>query len=293
MLIRDKLQRGELLFSFEFFPPKTPAGEENLWSVLQELVELNPAYASVTYGAGGSTRGKTVELSHRIQSELKIDAMTHLTCVGSTKDEIAEMVDAWVELGLTNILALRGDPPKGEKDFIQTRGGFAYANELTEFLRGRYGDRISLAGACYPEGHVQSPSLDVDIDNLKRKVDAGLDFVVTQLFFDNRQYFEFVDRARSHGIEIPIIPGLMPIQSFEQIKRFAAMCGASLPPELLAALQKHSDAPDRVQELGIVHATVQALGLVQGGAPGIHFYTLNRSAATRNILSAMRVNGRI
>lgn len=293
VLIRDKLKSGELIFSFEFFPPKTANGEESLWSVLRELVELNPSYASVTYGAGGSTRSKTIELSQRIQTELKIDSMAHLTCVGATKEDTVSMVDEWVERGLTNILALRGDPPKGEKDFKHTEGGCRYANELVELLRGRYGDKICLGAACYPEGHIEATSREADMDHLKRKVDAGVDFLVTQLFFDNRVYFDFVDRAQAHGINIPIVPGLMPIQNFEQIKRFTAMCGASLPPELYAALEKRSGSPERVQELGTVHATIQSLGLIQGGAPGIHFYTLNRSAATRDILSAIRVNGRV
>ncbi|MBX2810291.1 MAG: methylenetetrahydrofolate reductase [NAD(P)H] [Myxococcales bacterium] len=293
MLIRDKLNSGELLFSFEFFPPKTQVGEENLWSVLKELVELRPSYVSVTYGAGGSTRNKTVDISHRIQSELKIDAMTHLTCVGSTRDELAEMVDSSMANGLHNVLALRGDPPKGQKIFAKAEGGFGYADELTAFLKNRYGDRVCLGGACYPEGHIEAPSLEKDLDFLKRKVDAGAEFLITQLFFDNRVYFDFVDRARGAGIHVPIIPGIMPVQNFEQIKRFTAMCGASIPSDLYAALEKRADSPERVQELGVVHATIQSLGLIQGGAPGIHFYTLNRSAATRDILGAIRVNGRI
>ena len=293
MFIRDKLASGHPLFSFEFFPPKTEKGEANLWSALEELVELKPSYVSVTYGAGGSTREKTVELTQRIQSELAIDAMAHLTCVGSTQNEIAEVMDDLVERGVVNILALRGDPPKGEEHFRPTEGGFGYANELVEFLRTRYGDKVCIGGACYPEGHVETGSTYEDLNHLKKKVDAGVEFLITQLFFDNRFYFDFVDRARAAGIDVPIIPGIMPIQNFEQIKRFTAMCGAGIPPELMLALEKRADFPERIQELGVVHATIQALGLIQGGAPGLHFYTLNKSSATRDIVGAIRVNARV
>lgn len=293
MFIRDKLAAGHPLFSFEFFPPKTEKGEENLWGVLQEMVELRPAYVSVTYGAGGSTRAKTVELTHRIQQVLGLDAMAHLTCVGSTKQEIGEIMDDLRERGVTNVLALRGDPPKGQDRFVRTEGGFGYADELVEFLRDRYGDAMCIGAACYPEGHIEAGSPYQDLTNLKRKVDAGADFLVSQLFFDNRLYFDFVDRARAAGVDIPIIPGIMPIQNVEQIKRFTAMCGASIPPDLLEALERRADNPDRVQELGVVHATIQALGLIQGGAPGVHFYTLNKSTATRDIVSAIRMNARV
>lgn len=293
MFIRDKLASGHPLFSFEFFPPKTDKGEDNLWKVLEELVELRPSYVSVTYGAGGSTRGKTIELTRRIQRTLRIDAVAHLTCVGSTQSEIAEVTDELREGGITNILALRGDPPKGEDRFTRTDGGFGYSNELVRFLKDRYGDNVCIGGACYPEMHLEAASPYEDLNNLKKKVEAGVDFLVTQLFFDNRLYFDFVDRARGAGIDVPIIPGIMPIQNFEQIKRFTAMCGASIPPELMKALEARADTPERVQELGVAHATIQALGLIQGGAPGIHFYTLNKSSATRDILGAIRVNARV
>lgn len=293
VFIRDKLAAGHPLFSFEFFPPKTEQGEENLWRVLQELVELRPAYVSVTYGAGGSTRDKTVQLTHRIQQELGIDAMAHLTCVGSTKDEIADILDELREKGVKNVLALRGDPPKGQDRFVKTEGGFAYADELVAFLKDRYGDAMCIGAACYPEGHIEAGSPYHDLTNLKRKVDAGADFLVSQLFFDNRLYFDFVDRAHAAGVDVPMIPGIMPVQNVDQIKRFTAMCGASIPGDLLELLEKRREEPERVQELGVVHATIQALGLIQGGAPGIHFYTLNKSSATRDIVSAIRMNARV
>lgn len=293
MFIKEKLAAGHPTFSFEFFPPKTEKGEQNLWSVLEELVDLRPSYVSVTYGAGGSTRAKTVDLTQRIQTDLGIDAMAHLTCVGATQTQIADVMDDLRERGVKNVLALRGDPPKGQERFERTEGGFGYADELIAFLRNRYGDAICIGAACYPEKHVECGSQYQDLANLKRKVDAGVDFLVSQLFFDNRVFFDFVDRARAAGIDVPIIPGLMPIQNVEQIKRFTAMCGASIPSDLLAELEKRSDAPERVQDLGVVHATIQALGLIQGGAPGVHFYTLNKSSATRDIVSTIRVNARV
>ncbi|MEL6188180.1 MAG: methylenetetrahydrofolate reductase [NAD(P)H] [Myxococcota bacterium] len=293
MFIKEKLAGGHPTFSFEFFPPKTEKGEQNLWAVLEELVDLRPSYVSVTYGAGGSTRAKTVDLTQRIQTELGIDAMAHLTCVGATKDQIAEVMDDLRERGVKNVLALRGDPPKGQDRFQRTEGGFGYADELVGFLRDRYGDAICIGAACYPEKHVECGSQYQDLSNLKRKVDAGVDFLVSQLFFDNRLFFDFVDRAHAAGINVPIIPGIMPIQNFDQIKRFTAMCGASIPADLLGELEKRAETPERVQDLGVVHATIQALGLIQGGAPGVHFYTLNKSSATRDIVSTIRVNARV
>ena len=218
--------------------------------------------------------------------------MAHLTCVGSTKDEIGGILNELKGGGVENVIALRGDPPKGQEQFVATEGGFNYASELVGFIRER-NDDFCLAGACYPETHPEAPSDYQDLHNLKAKVDAGVDFLITQLFFDNRLYFDFVDRARAKGITIPIIPGIMPIGNVEQIKRFTKMCGASIPPDLLAALEKRADEPSRVYELGVAHATIQCLGLLQGGAPGIHFYTLNKSTATRDILTAIRTSARI
>lgn len=292
MRIIDALRNADYpLFSFEFFPPKTPAGEEKLWAALEDLQTLKPSYVSVTYGAGGSTRTKTVEIVRKIKSNLGIEAMAHLTCVGATKEELRSVLDELWDQGIRNVLALRGDPPKGEEKFTATEGGFAYSNELASFIRENWD--FCLGGACYPEGHVEAPSAYQDLSNLKKKVDAGVQFLITQLFFDNRLYFDFVDRARAAGITVPIIPGIMPIQNVEQIKRFTKMCGATIPEKLMRELDRRADAPERVYELGVLHATIQCLGLIQGGAPGIHFYTLNKSPATRDILAAIRANARV
>ncbi len=285
------LQAGHPIFSFEFFPPKTEKGEQNLWEALQDLRDLKPSYVSVTYGAGGSTRAKTVELTSRIKRELGIEAMAHLTCVGANQDEIGSVLTELREGGIENVIALRGDPPKGMDKFEVTKGGFAYANELAQYIKSEHD--FCVAGACYPEAHPEAGSPYQDLHNLKLKVDAGAEFLITQLFFDNRMYFDFVDRARAKGITVPIIPGIMPIQNVDQIKRFTKMCGASIPPDLLAALEKRKDQPQRVHELGVAHATIQCLGLLQGGAPGVHFYTLNKSTATRDILTAIRMSARI
>jgi methylenetetrahydrofolate reductase (NADPH) len=289
--IIDRLKSGFPVFSFEFFPPKTPDGEAKLWSVLEELRSLHPTFVSVTYGAGGSTRAKTVELTSRIKSELGIEAMAHLTCVGATRDEIKAVLEELRTHRIENVLALRGDPPKGVDKFVATAGGFSFANELTEFVRA-HGD-FCIGGACYPEGHLEAASKYQDLHTVKKKVDAGAEFLITQVFFDNRFYFDFVDRAHAVGIKVPIIPGIMPILNVEQIARMTKMCGASIPEPLMKELEKRKNEPDRVHELGVVHATIQALGLIQGGAPGIHFYTLNHSSATRDILTAMRMNARL
>jgi len=289
--INEALATGYPIFSFEFFPPKTDEGEQKLWSALTDLHDLKPTYVSVTYGAGGSTRTKTVDLTRRIKHELGLETMAHLTCVGSTRDELGGVLDELNQGGIENVLPLRGDPPKGQDRFVMTEGGFRYASELTEYIRGKWD--FCLAGACYPEGHQEAASPYQDLHNLKAKVDAGVDFLITQLFFDNRLYFDFVDRVRAAGIDVPIIPGIMPVTNVEQIKRFTKMCGASIPPSFLAELEKRADKPERVMELGIAHATIQALGLIQGGAPGIHFYTLNKSTATREILTAIRMNARL
>lgn len=289
--IIDRLKSGFPVFSFEFFPPKTPAGEEKLWSVLQELKSLHPTFVSVTYGAGGSTRAKTVAITSRIKSELGIEAMAHLTCVGSTQDDLAGVIEELRTGGIENVLALRGDPPQGVEKFVATKGGFSFASDLARFVRER-GD-FCIGGACYPEGHVEAASKYQDLHNVKHKVDAGAEFLITQLFFDNRYYFDFVDRARAAGIKVPIIPGLMPILNVEQIERFTKMCGATIPEPLMRELDKRRNEPERVHEIGVVHATIQALGLIQGGAPGVHFYTLNQSSATRDILTAMRTSARL
>ncbi len=288
MKIRDLLSAKRPLFSFEFFPPKTDAGMANLERTIGELSDLRPDYVSVTYGAGGSTRERTVELVTRIQNELGICAMAHFTCVGATRDEMAVVLDRLVGAGIENIIALRGDPPAGAERFEPTPDGFAHASELTAFLRGRFEDRVSIAGACYPEGHIECRDLDRDLAHAVAKVRAGCDFLITQLLFDNSHYFRFVERARAAGITVPIVPGIMPIGNVAQIERFTKLCGATIPPSLFAELDRSRNDPSAVAALGVAQATAQCVELLREGAPGIHFYTLNQSPATRVILTALR-----
>jgi methylenetetrahydrofolate reductase (NADPH) len=276
------------VFSFEFFPPKTEQGVVNLERTIRDLSDLQPSFVSVTYGAGGSTRSKTLELVQWIQREARLTAMAHLTCVGSTKQEIGDVLDRLTDVGIENVMALRGDPPAGQDKFVKTEGGFGYANDLVAFIRARHGATVTLGGAGYPEGHVECVDVDRDIVNLKRKVDAGLDFVVTQLFFDNRVYFDFVARARAAGITVPIVPGIMPIRNLASVERMTKLCGASIPAPLFAELDRCRADEAAVAALGVAHATAQCVELLHGGAPGIHFYTLNQSPATRIILTALK-----
>lgn len=291
MRIIDQLNAEAPAFSFEFFPPKTDKGEQRLWDALVDLKDVKPTFVSVTYGAGGSTRSKTVELTSRIKRELDIEAMAHLTCVQATREELDSVLNELKAAGVDNVLALRGDPPAGESRFSATAGGFSYASELTKFVNDNHD--FCLGAACYPEGHTEAASRHQDLHHLKAKVDAGAQFLITQLFFDNQVYFDFVDRARAAGITVPIVPGLMPIQNVEQVKRFTKMCGATIPERLMHELEKRKDEPARVHELGVAHATIQALGLLHGGAPGVHFYTLNKSTATREIVTAIRTSARV
>ena len=291
MKVRDLLACGGPTFSFEFFPPKTDEAAAQLEETILELKPLRPAFVSVTYGAGGSTREKTIDIVSRVKEETGLDAMAHLTCVGSTRAEIESVLDRLVEAGVENVLALRGDPPKGQTEFQAVEGGFRYANDLISMIRERYGDRLSIGGAAYPERHPECLNPHRDLMNLRRKVDAGLDFLITQLFLDNRRYFEFVDRARSIGIEVPIVPGIMPITNAAQVERFTSSCGATLPFQLAAELDRRRDNPAAVLQLGIAHATSQCVDLLMGGAPGIHFYTLNRSTATKDVFHALQAGG--
>jgi len=288
MLIRDLLASGAPSISFEFFPPKSDEAAAQLERTIAELSALSPTFVSVTYGAGGSTREKTIDIVSRIKRESGIEAMAHLTCVGSTREELGAVLRHLVGAGVENVLALRGDPPKGQTSFTAVDGGFRYAAELTEFIRASHGGGLCVGGAAYPEKHVECGNPAVDLNNLKRKIDAGLDFVITNLFFDNRHYWEFVERARAIGIGVPIIPGIMPITNAAQIERFTIFCGATLPFKLAAELDRRRDDPKAVLQLGVAHATSQCIDLLTGGAPGIHFYTLNRSHATKNIFTALK-----
>jgi methylenetetrahydrofolate reductase (NADPH) len=287
--IRDLFGRPDRrVFSFEFLPPKTEAGVATLERTIRELGELSPSFVSVTYGAGGSTRERTVEIVSRIQREAGICAMAHLTCVGAGRTEIAGVLDRMVGEGIENIMALRGDPPEGQTTFQRPADGFGYASDLIAFIRERFGDRLSIGGAAYPELHVETRDAVRELANLKTKVDAGADFIITQLFFDNAFYFDFVARARAAGINVPIVPGIMPIRNVAQIERFTKLCGATIPAALFAELDSRRDDAEAVAQLGVAQATAQCVELLHGGAPGIHFYTLNQSPATRVILTALK-----
>lgn len=287
MRIPDAIGRDGPVFSFEFFPPKTPRGEENLFRVIDSLRQLHPTFVSVTYGAGGSTRDRTVDLVCRIKHEVGIEAMAHLTCVGASRAEIDAVLQRLAAGGIENVLALRGDPPRDRPVFEPPPDGFAHASDLVAFIRRR-GFPFALGGAGYPEGHVECPDREQDMRHLKIKVDAGLDFIITQLFFDNEDYFSFVARARAHGITVPVIPGIMPVTNIGQIERFTALCGATIPATLRARLAAVANDEEAVRRVGIEYATAQCRDLLARGAPGIHFYTLNQSPATRAILARLR-----
>ena len=286
MRVPDLIGANGPVFSFEFFPPKTEAGDRTLYQTIQQLSELRPSFVSVTYGAGGSTRDKTVDLVRRIKNEIGIEAMAHLTCVGADRTEIHAVLERLQANGIENVLALRGDPPQGAATFAPPAGGFGFASELVTYIRS-CGFPFSVGGAGYPEGHVECRDLELDLTHLKSKVEAGLDFVITQLFFDNADYFDFVARARRSGVTVPIIPGIMPITNLAQIERFTSMCGARIPAPLRARLERVRDDEAAVRRVGIEHATTQCRELLAYDAPGIHFYTLNQSPATRAIFEKL------
>ncbi|HEY2589120.1 MAG TPA: methylenetetrahydrofolate reductase [NAD(P)H] [Tepidisphaeraceae bacterium] len=287
MRIDQILGLGKPGVSFEFFPPKTEAGFAQLFQTIDELHPIHPTYVSVTYGAGGSTREKTVELVERIQRELKIRAMAHLTCVGHTADEIGRILDDLWAAGIRNVLALRGDPPAGQSAFVATEGGFANADALAAYIRTRHDFCVGVAG--YPEGHPQCLNKTRDLEHLQRKVDNGGCFVITQLFFDNDDFCRFRDQARAMGIKVPIVAGIMPILNVAQIKRFVSMCGAKIPHPLLLKLESLEADPEAVHAAGVEYATRQCEDLLRNGVDGLHFYTLNKSKATVQICKALNV----
>ncbi|MBV9079653.1 MAG: methylenetetrahydrofolate reductase [NAD(P)H] [Elusimicrobia bacterium] len=289
MKVKDLLKSGRPCISFEFFPPKTEEGLATLLSTIATLKELSPTFVSMTYGAGGSTRSKTVALVSRIKNQIGIEAVAHLTCVGHTKEELRSVLEELQAGGVENVLALRGDPPKGQASFTRPAGGFAYASELVEFIRENF--RFSVGVAGYPEKHPEATSLEEDLQRLKGKVDRGADYVITQLFFSNADYFSFVTRLRKMGVNVPIIPGIMPVTDTEQAKRFTSLCGAKVPPGLLEKLERAGADKAAVGEIGVAHATAQCEELLRNGAPGVHFYTLNRSDATREVFRRLKLAG--
>jgi methylenetetrahydrofolate reductase (NADPH) len=278
---------GRPVFSFEFFPPKTAEGEVNLHRALEALGPMRPDFVSVTYGAGGSTREKTIDIVKRIKTEFGMEAMAHLTCVNATVDELRRTLDEMVDAGVENVLALRGDPPQGQERWTKTEGGLEYSHELVTLLREEY--PFAVGAAAFPETHIHATSAEDDLRFLKAKVDAGAQFLITQMFFDDRYYFDFVDRARAIGVDVPIVPGVMPILSSAGIKRMTELSAAKLPDGLVRELDTRAGDDEAVAELGVSYATLQSSDLLAGGAPGIHFITLNRSPATRAILSALKV----
>jgi methylenetetrahydrofolate reductase (NADPH) len=286
MRISEILEQRRPVFSFEFFPPKTDEGQRTLESTLEVLRGDAPDYVSMTYGAGGTTRNITVELTRWIKQDLGIEAMAHLSCVGEPADRLAEILAEIEAAGVQNVLALRGDPPRGETQWTPHPGGLHYSVELIRLIRERHD--FCVGAACFPEIHPDAPDRASDLGYARAKQEAGAGFLITQLFFDNELYFEFVEEARAAGVVVPIIPGIMPITNLGQIKRFTEMCGASIPAELEDQLNGRADDPEAVAELGVAYATLQCSDLLARGAPGIHFYTLNRSPATRAILAALR-----
>ena len=288
MRIDELLERAdEPVFSFEFFPPKTSDGEANLLRALQALAPMRPDFVSVTYGAGGSTRDKTIEMVTRIRDEFGLEAMAHFTCVSATTEELRSTLDELRQRGVENVLALRGDPPRGQEEWTKTEGGLEFSRELVDLIARDYD--FSIGAACFPEVHIHATDAESDLRYLKEKVDAGARFLITQLFFDNAYYEDFVARARDIGIDVPIMAGIMPVTNVAQIQRFTAMCGSAIPDALTEQLEARKDDPQAVTEFGVAYATLQCADLLAKGAPGIHFYTLNRSPATRAILSALRL----
>ena len=285
MKIIDVLKQDKPAFSFEFFPPKDNDGFDKLFETIDNLKSLNPAFVSVTYGAGGSTRSKTIDLVGRIKKEIGLESMAHLTCVGHNSDEILNVLESIKKQNVDNVLALRGDPPAGEINFTKPNNGFGYAVELVQFICERFSFCIGVAG--YPEGHPESLNREEDLFHLKNKVLAGASFIVTQLFFDNKYYFDFVASLRKIGVDVPVIPGIMPIVNLKQIKRFTKMCGATIPHDLMVRLEEVQDDPESVCQIGIDHAANQCRKLLMHGAPGIHFYTLNRSRGTLSVLERL------
>jgi methylenetetrahydrofolate reductase (NADPH) len=287
MRIDEILETTRPVFSVEFFPPKTEEGRLSLFETVEVLRELEPAYFSVTYGAGGATREGTLETTQAIRDRYGVEAMAHLSCVGESEERLREILGRISEAGIENVLALRGDPPRGETDFVQPEDGLASAADLTGLIAEAHPD-IAIGGACFPEVHPEAPTLEADIAYLKTKVDNGATFLITQLFYDNRSYFEFVPAARAAGIDVPIIPGVMPMTSFKQIARICDLCEANIPEPLEDAMAA-AGGDERVEfELGVAYAAQQCAELLRAGAPGIHFYALNRWPATRAVLAALQ-----
>ena len=283
----SQLFESKRVISFELFPPKTPAGEKSLYTNVESLMKFNPDFITCTYGAGGSTQDKTLEIIEKVKQQFSVPVASHLTLVGSSVDDLRRYLETAKKQSVDYIVALRGDPPKGQSSFQQAEGGLRYANELVELISAEFND-FGVLVAGYPEKHVEAPSMEVDLENLKRKVDAGADAIVTQLFYDNEDFYRFRDLCDNQGIKIPIVPGLLPVTSLKQIQRIASMCGAKLPQQFVADLEKQ-ETDDGQFEVGVEFAAKQTQELVKAGVAGLHFYVLNRSGATSRILEAVEL----
>ena len=286
--IKDAYASGRFGLSFELFPPKTPESEAMMWRTVADLMAFEPAMVTCTYGAGGSTRGTTLDVIEGVRTRHAVPVASHLTCVGSSVDELREYLHAARDRGVAAIVALRGDPPKGEASFTPAAGGLRYASELVALIRGEFPE-FGILVAGYPETHQEAASPEADLENLRRKVAAGGDVVVTQLFYDNADFFRFRDRCRAIGIDVPIVPGVMPVTNYAQIRRIASLCKARLPADFTRAFEAAGDDEAAQFEAVVEFAARQVQGLLDGGVPGIHFYVLNRSTATARVLRQVTV----
>lgn len=288
MKIRELLQQKRTV-SCEFFPPREEDGIPAVFRAIDRVGVYNPDFISVTYGAGGSTRDFTERITMQVKRETDLEVMAHLTCVAQTREEVNGVLERLDEAGVENVIALRGDPPRGQENFVPADGGFGHATELIDHIRSNFD--FGLAAACYPEGHTESPDLDFDIGYAREKVDRGADFLITQLFYDNRYFFEFMERAQRAGIDVPVIPGVLPILNTAQIRRFTSLCGATIPPELDGKLEQYAEDDNAVRELGVEYASRQVQELWENGVPGVHFYVLNRSYSVSRILANLNLPG--
>ena len=288
MKIKDILKKTRPV-SFEFFPPRTAEGIPAVLETLDGLKAYRPDFVSITYGAGGSTRAFTEEITFEAKRNAGVEVMAHLTCVGQTKEEIHAVLERLEAEGVENVIALRGDPPRGTTEFVPVEGGFQHATDLLRHIKANF--KFGVAAACYPEGHTESVDLDADLKYVKLKVDNGADFLVTQLFYDNRHYYDFVERARAGGIGVPIIPGVLPVLNTAQVRRFTALSGSEIPPALNKLLDKYADDDDSARDMGVEYATAQVRELWDSGVPGVHFYVLNRTYSVSRILDNLTIPG--
>ena len=288
MKIKNVLQQKRTV-SCEFFPPREEEGIPAVFRAIDRVSAFNPDFISVTYGAGGSTRAFTERITMQVKQETDLEVMAHLTCVAQTREEVQGVLERLDEAGVENVIALRGDPPRGQEDFVPVPGGFHHATELIEHIRDNFG--FGLAAACYPEGHTESPDLETDIRYARQKVEKGADFLITQLFYDNAYFYDFMERAQRAGINVPVIPGVLPILNTAQIRRFTSLCGATIPPALDQQLEQYTDDDNAVRELGVEYASRQVQELWDSGVPGVHFYVLNRSYSVSRILANLNLPG--